>query len=187
MRIFILDNYDSFTMNVYHLFSHLSKDIIVKRADKTDLSDIEKSKPDLIIISPGPGKPEEATLSLQAIERFKEKTPVFGICLGMQCMAVWNNGVVEKTTPMHGKKDLILNNKKSFLFSLPEKFYVARYHSLFVSNPGKDFEVIATNKEGIPMAMVHKKLKLFAVQFHPESFLTQYGREIAENVVKLCN
>ncbi len=186
-RIFILDNFDSFTMNVFHLFSNFSKNIIVKRADKTNISDIKKFNPHLLIISPGPGTPENSKLSLLAIEQFKETIPVFGICLGMQCMAIWNNGKVEKTAPVHGKKEAVFHNNKSILRNIPSPFFAARYHSLFVSNPGNNFETIAKTKTGIPMAIAHKKYKLVGVQFHPESFLTEYGLEIGKNVLSLCD
>ncbi len=186
-KVFILDNFDSFTMNVCHLFSTLAREVTVKRADRTDITEIIKFNPDLLIISPGPGKPENAKLSLEAIDYFKDKIPVFGICLGMQCMAIWGNGKVEKTAPIHGKQSLVFHNNHNLLKDIPSPFYVARYHSLFVSNPGKGFEVIASTKDGIPMAMAHRKYKLFGVQFHPESFLTEYGLEIGKNALYYCN
>lgn len=186
-RIYILDNFDSFTMNVFHLFSNFTDKITVGRADNSTIELIERFEPDILIISPGPGKPEEAILSLQAIEYFKDKIPIFGICLGMQCMAIWDKGKVEKATPVHGKKDIIHHNGQGIFREIPSPFYVARYHSLYVSETGKNFQVIAKNKEDIPMAIKHKKYKTYGVQFHPESFLTEYGLRIAENVLSLCD
>ncbi|BBB33187.1 anthranilate synthase component II [Thermotomaculum hydrothermale] len=186
-RIFLLDNFDSFTMNVYHLFSNFTNKIEVERADKTSIDLINKYNPDLLIISPGPGKPEDAKLSIEAIDFFKGKIPLFGICLGMQCMAVWDRGKVNKTKPIHGKTDLITHKKQGILKNIPAPFKVARYHSLYVANPGKNFKVIARNREGIPMAITHTRYKIFGVQFHPESFLTEFGLRIAENVLSFCD
>ncbi len=184
-KVFLLDNFDSFTMNVYHLFSRLTKEITVKRADKTDILQIKKENPDLIILSPGPGKPEEAELSLEILKEFEGEKTVFGICLGMQCMAVYKGGKVDKLTPIHGKKDKIFHRGKGVFKNIPSPFHAARYHSLAISDL-KEMEITAETESKVIMGVQNIKSRFFGVQFHPESFLTEYGLRIAKNVLDLC-
>jgi len=184
-KVFLVDNFDSFTMNVYHLFSELTEHITVKRADKTNIEEIKRENPDLIILSPGPGKPEDAELSLKILKEFDGKKTVFGICLGMQCMAVYKKGKVDRLSPVHGKKHKVFHKGETIFKNIPSPFFAARYHSLAVFNLN-DMEVIATTEDNIIMGIQNKKSRFYGVQFHPESFLTEYGLRIAENVLNLC-
>jgi len=183
-KLLIIDNYDSFTYNVFHLFSHVCDDIVVKRPCQITVDGVFDLDPCLIVLSPGPGAPEKAELSLQIIDMFKELKPIFGICLGMQCMVSYFNGEVKShDEPVHGKQSEILSNQRSFLKDLPKSIKVARYHSLYASKISDDFDVIAKTIDGIPMAIKHKNYKMAGVQFHPESFLTEFGIKMVESIV----
>lgn len=183
-EVLIIDNYDSFTYNVYHLFTHICDNVIVKRPYELTLESIFDLDPTLIVISPGPGTPENAEFSLSVIDVFKELKPIFGICLGMQCMVSYFNGEVKShSEPVHGKQFEVISTKKSFLKDLPEKFNVARYHSLYASVVPEQFDVIAKTKDNIVMAIKHKQYKMAGVQFHPESFLTDFGIKMVESIV----
>lgn len=183
-QVLIIDNYDSFTYNVYHLFTHVSENVVVKRPYEVTCEGIIDMDPDLIVLSPGPGTPENAVFSLQIIDVFKELKPIFGICLGMQCMVTYFGGEVKShLEPIHGKQSEIITTGRSFLSDLPKFFNVARYHSLYASKISDDFEILAKTKDAIPMAIKHKKYKMSGVQFHPESFLTDFGIKMVESIV----
>ena len=185
--ILIIDNYDSFTYNLYHyIVSISSKQIIVRRNDKITIKQIADLSPEAIIISPGPCSPNEAGISLEIIKNFHDKTSILGVCLGHQAIAQYFGGKIIKNEPVHGKTDKIFHQQDSILKNIPNPFVATRYHSLIVKNePIENLEVIAKNKDGIIMAIKHQKYKVFGVQFHPESIASEYGHEIIANFLKI--
>ena len=203
MRLFVLDNIDSFTYNLVHLCyqvaSALELDIVieVKRADECKMSDIEQFRPHWILLSPGPGHPRDAQLCLMILEKYAGILPIFGVCLGMQVMATWKGLPVNKTLPVHGKKYAVspLNTAHLLFTNMPERFEVVRYHSLHVPKQAieevPDIKVLATcnDKNQTVMAMEVKisepnrnKTFIWGVQFHPESIGTSYGQQLMTNV-----
>lgn len=186
---FMLDNYDSFVYNLSAYFRELGQEILVRRADEITLSEIEAQRPEGIILSPGPGKPSDAVMSLQILEIFKTRTPILGVCLGHQAIGHYFGACVEKgETPMHGKLTDITHDGKGLFSGLPRTFRVTRYHSLVVSPKGipGELNVDAWSLEGVIMGISHKSLPVYGVQFHPEAVLTEYGPELLNNFTKIC-
>lgn len=188
----MLDNYDSFTYILVQYFAELGADVTVRRNDEVSLSDIEDMNLKGIIISPGPCTPREAGISNDVLRHFAGKIPLFGVCLGMQCMAeVFGGEVIKATTVMHGKTSLIEHTNKGVFHGLPSPLRVTRYHSL-VANPTKlpeDFEVTAwanDNNHREIMGIKHKTLAIEGVQFHPESFLSEKGHELLKHFLLTC-
>lgn len=188
-KIVIIDNYDSFTYNLSHLVKELGASVDVVRNDKFKLQDLEKY--DKIILSPGPGIPEEAGLLLDVIKAYSGKKPLLGVCLGHQAIAeVFGGKLVNLSTVYHGIQTPVLimkdadGNPKDYIFkNLPERIQVGRYHSWVVSC--EDFpsclEITSVDEEGYIMALKHKEYDIHGIQFHPESVLTPEGRTIVEN------
>lgn len=174
---------DSFTQNVRHLFQMAGATVSVFRSDKTTLTDVESFSPQLILISPGPGSPEEATFSRAIVRKFSGRIPIFGICLGMQCIAMEMGGVISKGEPCHGKSQAVHHEGNGIFYGIPSPLAVGRYHSLQLSECPEELEVNAGTSDGISMSIRHRSLPLAGVQFHPESFLTEQGRKIARNVL----
>lgn len=184
-RVFLIDNFDSFTYNIAHGLAAAGATVEVRRADGVDLDGLEADLPDLLVLSPGPGRPQDAHLSLAAIRRFAGKVPIFGVCLGMQCLAVAYGGTVEPgADPVHGKTTRILHDGRGLFQGLPSPIRAARYHSLCVSSVPPCLEVTARSGDGIPMALRHRGIRMAGVQFHPESFLTDDGPAILEHVLR---
>jgi anthranilate synthase/aminodeoxychorismate synthase-like glutamine amidotransferase len=184
----MIDNYDSFTYNLVQYLGQLGKKLLVFRNDKIDLAKIAKLKPTHIVISPGPGRPEDAGISCAVIKNFAGKIPILGVCLGHQCIsAVFGGKVLRAKRLMHGKTSLIYHNGKTIFKNLANPFSATRYHSLIVERKGlpKTLEIIAQTQEREIMGLKHKKYPLFGVQFHPESILTKEGMKILKNFVKL--
>lgn len=188
--ILVLDNYDSFTYNIVQYFQQLGHQVEVVRNDEVSLEQIEAMTPDYLVISPGPCTPNEAGISLGAIEYFAGKLPILGVCLGHQAMAqVFGGDVVLAHKVMHGKTSLIDHDAKGVFTNLPNPLRVTRYHSLVVepSTLPDCFEVSATvaSEQGQEiMAMRHKTLPIESVQFHPESILTEQGLSLLGNFIK---
>ena len=186
--ILLIDNYDSFTYNLYHYLIEVGYlDVAVMRNDKVTLDEIEKINPFAIVISPGPCTPNEAGICLDLIAKFKEKYPIFGVCLGHQAIAQTFGGKIVKTNPMHGKVSNIEHGGKSVFKDLPSPIEVTRYHSLAVEKenfPHDELEVTATTSDGIIMGIKHKKFNIHGVQFHPESIASQYGHEMIKNFLE---
>lgn len=180
--ILMIDNYDSFTYNLYQLIGTIYPDIKVVRNDEITIPEIEKMKPEALIISPGPGYPAEAGISVEAIKRFSGKIPILGICLGHQAIAeAFGGKIIHAKKPMHGKCTEISVNTGCLIFEgLPDKIPAARYHSLVVDSISIPacINVIATDGDGQIMAVRHKQHPTYGVQFHPESILTEYGSSI---------
>lgn len=179
--ILMIDNYDSFTYNLVQYLGALGQDIKVFRNDKITLARIKKIKPKRIVISPGPGRPEDAGISCDVIKEFAGKIPILGVCLGHQCLGfVYGGRIINAKRLMHGKTSLIYHNQKTIFKGIPNPFLATRYHSLLVEKKSLPdcLEIIAWTKESEIMGLKHKKFPLWGVQFHPESILTKVGKDI---------
>lgn len=187
--ILLIDNYDSFTYNLYQLTGELYPDIVVKRNDEVTISEIETMKPNAIIISPGPGYPADAGISIDVIKHFKGKLPILGVCLGHQAIIeAFGGKIVKATELMHGKaSDISINTKSKIFKNLPDTIKAARYHSLIgeASSFPDCLKIIASDSCGQIMAVEHSELPIFGLQFHPESILTNTGSIILSNFLKL--
>jgi len=188
MKILIIDNYDSFTFNLVQLLGKEVSSIIVKRNDKITIKEISKLNPDKILISPGPGKPEDSNVSLVCIKEFGSKLPILGVCLGHQAMGIAFGGkVIKAPNLMHGKTSQIYHDEKTIFKRIPQKFNATRYHSLIIDHdsfPG-ELEITARTDDNVIMGIRHKKFPLEGIQFHPESILTDEGKNIITNWVQL--
>lgn len=185
--IVLIDNYDSFSYNLYQLIGSIQPDIKVIRNDECTVEEIEAMKPSHIIISPGPGKPSDAGMCEKAIEYFKDKVPIMGVCLGHQAICeVFGATISYAKELMHGKMSVVRLSQKCKLFQgIGEKAEVARYHSLIAL---KDtipdcLEVTATTEDGEIMAVKHREYEVYGLQFHPESILTPQGKKMLENFI----
>src|SRR5678815_3162041 len=174
--ILVLDNYDSFTYNLVQYLGELGAQVEVVRNDATTIDAIEQSRPERIVISPGPGRPEDAGLTMEVIRRLGAKTPILGVCLGHQALgAVFGGSVVRAPVPMHGKTSTIEHDGRGVFHGVPSPFVASRYHSLVVAEEGlpASLEISAKTKEdGIIMGLRHREFPVHGVQFHPESILT---------------
>lgn len=183
--ILMIDNYDSFTYNLVQYLGELGEKLKVFRNDKISITGIKRLKPDKIVISPGPGRPEDAGISVDVIMEFAGKAPILGVCLGHQCIGyVYGAKIVQAKRIMHGKISRIYHNRKTIFRSLPSPFEATRYHSLVIRRKGlpEVLEVIACEKEDNEiMAIKHKDYPLWGVQFHPESVLTKVGKKLLAN------
>ncbi len=188
--VLVIDNYDSFTYNLVQYIEEQGFSAKVYRNDKISLKKIAKLKPEKIIISPGPGRPEDSGITCSCIEEFSNKVPLLGVCLGHQAIAyVFGAKIVQAKKLMHGKTSLIYHNKKTIFKNLPNPFEATRYHSLIVDKKSlpECFEVIAQTKVKEIMAIKHNSLSLWGVQFHPESVLTKCGKNLLKNFLVLRN
>ena len=186
-KLLVIDNYDSFTYNLVQMFMKYDLDITVLRSDKIDLKGVGALSPDYVLISPGPKDPTQAGISVPLIKAFKEKIPILGVCLGMQCLnEAFGGQTVHSPKPMHGRTSLISHHSQGIFKGIPDPFRAARYHSL-ISKPGPDrsLTVTATSDDRVIMGLSHPVLPLHGVQFHPESFLTEHGFRLIENFLDL--
>jgi anthranilate synthase component II len=184
MKVLVIDNYDSFTYNLVQYLGELGADLLVKRNDQLTLEDISHIGPDKIVLSPGPGRPCNAGITLDVIRRFSGSVPILGVCLGHQAIGeAFGGTVVRAPEPKHGKVSRIYHNGQSILAGVPSPFEATRYHSLIVQKD--DFpevlSVEAWSEDGLIMGLRHRELDLFGVQFHPESISTIEGKRILEN------
>ena len=187
-KILLIDNYDSFTYNLYHYVSSFNKNVDVKRNDKVNSKDIIKNKYRKIIISPGPGNPDQAGNCLKIVKDFYNKIPILGVCLGHQIIGqAFGSKIIQAKILMHGKTSLIKNKRLGVLKGIKSKFTATRYHSLIVDRftLSKDLIVTATTEDNIIMGLMHNKYQIHGVQFHPESINTKVGMKIIENFVKI--
>lgn len=185
--LLILDNYDSFTYNLAQLFGELGEQVQVVRSDQVSLADVLDLHPQRIVISPGPGGPQDAGISSEVIRRLGGIIPILGVCLGHQCIgAVFGGQVVRAARLMHGKTSQIFHNGEDLFAGMPNPFEATRYHSLMVAEPLPEALIpTAYSEAGELMALRHRSLPIFGVQFHPESILTLAGRQILDNFLKL--
>lgn len=187
--ILMLDNYDSFTYNLVQYFGELGQEVKVYRNDVLTLKEIKQLNPQKIIISPGPGRPEDAGISCAVIKEFSARIPILGVCLGHQALAYCFGGkVVQAKRLMHGKTSKIYHHQKGIFKHLPNPFLATRYHSLLVEKDTlpECLEITAWTKENEIMGLKHKIYPLWGVQFHPESILTKNGKELLDNFIKLA-
>ncbi len=186
MRLVMIDNYDSFTYNLVQLFYEFGIEVLVFRNDQVSVEDIRRLDPAWICISPGPKDPAHAGISKAVIERLGPEIPVLGVCLGMQAInEVFGGKTREAPSPVHGKTSLVHHSGDSIFHGLPTPFRAARYHSLCIEI-GSDMVVpLALTPEGVHMGIRHRFQPIFGVQFHPESFMTEYGIELAMNFLNV--
>ncbi len=184
-RLVVIDNYDSFTHNLVQMFMRYDLDIRIYRADRIAVDGVFAAKPDYILVSPGPRDPASAGISVDLVKRAAGKIPVFGVCLGMQSInEAFGGKTVNAPVPVHGKISRIFHDRTGVFSGLPEPFTAARYHSLAVDAKGEGLLVNAHAEDGVVMGLWHPELKLYGVQFHPESFMTEYGFTLVENFLK---
>ncbi len=186
MRLLLIDNYDSFTYNLAQAFGTLRAEVAVHRNDKITLDDIQQMQPERIVISPGPGTPDDGGISLEVLAQISGGTPTLGVCLGHQCIGqAFGGQVVRAPRLMHGKTSEVYHQGHPIFRGVPNPFIATRYHSLIVQDPvPDDLDVIAQTAEGEIMALRHKTLPIIGVQFHPESILTEYGPRIMQNFLE---
>lgn len=189
--ILLIDNYDSFTYNLVQYFAELGEQVLVRRNDEISLTQIAAIRPSSLVISPGPCSPDQAGISLAAIQHFAGQIPILGVCLGHQAIAqVFGAKVVRARTVMHGKNSLIKHNGHGLFQGLNNPLNVTRYHSLVVEPQSvpDDFSIEAwtDTDESEIMALSHKKLAVHGVQFHPEAILTEQGHQLLQNFLTLC-
>ncbi|MFS3930968.1 aminodeoxychorismate/anthranilate synthase component II [Priestia flexa] len=184
--ILMIDNYDSFTFNLVQYLGELGHELVVKRNDEITIEEIENLNPDFLMISPGPCSPNEAGISLEAIKYFAGKIPIFGVCLGHQSIGqAFGGNVIRADKLMHGKTSEMHHDGKTIFEGLDNPFTATRYHSLIVEAESLPdcFEVSAWTDENEIMAIRHKTMPIEGVQFHPESIMTSYGREMLGNFI----
>ena len=190
MKIILIDNYDSFTFNLFHYLSSLKVNVDVVRNDKVNSKEIIKKKYDRIVISPGPGNPNQSGNCLKIVKSLHKKLPILGVCLGHQIIGqVFGSKIVQAKKLMHGKTSQIISKKTGILKNLPKNFVATRYHSLIIDKKtlSKDLEITAETKDGLIMGVKHKKYNVHGVQFHPESIKTKLGMKILKNFIKFKN
>ena len=186
-KIILIDNYDSFTFNLYHYVSSLKINVDVIRNDQISSKEILKRKYNKIVISPGPGNPNQSGNCLKIVKSLYKKIPILGVCLGHQIIGqVFGSKIIQAKKLMHGKTSKIISKKIGILKNLPKIFEATRYHSLIIDKKSlsKDLEITAETKDGLIMGIQHKKYQVHGVQFHPESIKTKIGIKILKNFIK---
>jgi len=184
-RVLMVDNYDSFTYNLVHLFGELGADVVVRRNDAISADEAEQLAPTHLVVSPGPGRPDDAGASLAVLERLCGHVPTLGVCLGHQALVQLYGGTVGQARELvHGKATIVRHDGRGLFADLPEDFLAGRYHSLAATSVPDVFEISATAPDGEVMAVRHTSLPVDGVQFHPESVLTPQGRDIARNFLR---
>lgn len=186
---YILDNYDSFVYNLAAYLRESGATVQVRAAEDLSLSEIDAMKPQGIIISPGPGRPQDAHASIRVLDRFQYNVPILGVCLGHQVIGWYYGAQVQKgAQPMHGKITPVIHDSTGVFSNLPPRFDVTRYHSLVVCEEGMpgSLRVTARSKDGAVMGIVHKNLPVYGIQFHPEAVQTQYGHSLLVNFCRIC-
>ena len=188
MMLLVLDNYDSFTYNLVQHLGELGAEMQVHRNDRITVGQIRRMNPDRVVISPGPCTPKEAGISVPLIKKMAGKAPILGVCLGHQAIGeAFGGKVLRAPYLMHGKTSKIHHDGKTVFKNLPQDFTATRYHSLIVERDSlpEDLEISATTSDGIIMGLRHKKYKIEGVQFHPESILTDTGKNLLRNFLAL--
>jgi len=185
--ILIVDHYDSFTYNLVQLVESLGRETEVVKSDAEPAQDLVARNPDAVILSPGPGRPEDAGVFPSLLAILPDRTPVLGVCLGHQALGVACGGVVDRETPVHGKASLVFHQGRGIFEGVTDPFEAGRYHSLVVQRKQlpEELELTAWTEDGLVMAAQHRSLPRYGVQFHPESILTPEGPRIVENFLAL--
>ncbi len=184
----MIDNYDSFTYNLVQYLGSLGSEVVVKRNDRTSLSEIEELSPDCIVISPGPCTPAEAGISVDVIRHFYKRTPILGVCLGHQSIGVAFGGrIVRAKRLMHGKVSTIHHTGEGIFRDIPNPFRAVRYHSLVIERESlpQELKITAWSEDDEIMGIQHRDFPVYGVQFHPESVLSEHGMEILKNFLNL--
>ena len=187
-KIILIDNYDSFTFNLYHYLSSLRVNVDVIRNDQISSNEVLKRRYSKIVISPGPGNPNQSGNCLKIVKSLYKKIPILGVCLGHQIIGqVFGSKIIQAKKLMHGKTSKIMSKKTGVLKNLPKTFEATRYHSLIIDKKSlsKDLEITAETKDGLIMGVRHKKYNVHGVQFHPESIKTKIGIKILKNFIKI--
>ena len=187
-KIILIDNYDSFTFNLYHYLSSLRVNVDVIRNDQISSNEVLKRRYSKIVISPGPGNPNQAGNCLKIVKSLYKKIPILGVCLGHQIIGqVFGSKIIQAKKLMHGKTSKILSKKTGILKDLPKTFEATRYHSLIIDKKSlsKDLEITAETKDGLIMGVRHKNYDVHGVQFHPESIKTKIGIKILKNFIRI--
>ena len=190
MKIILIDNYDSFTFNLYHYISSLGVKVDVIRNDEITEKQIIRNKYDRIVISPGPGNPNQSGNCIRIVKALYKKIPILGVCLGHQIIGqVFGSKIIQANNLMHGKTSVIKSKKTGILKNLPSEFAATRYHSLIVDKKtlSSQLEITAITKDGVIMGLMHKKYNVHGVQFHPESIKTIIGIKILKNFINYKN
>jgi anthranilate synthase/aminodeoxychorismate synthase-like glutamine amidotransferase len=188
LKVLLIDNYDSFTYNLAQIFGELGADVVVKRNDEVTLADIQTLRPARICISPGPGRPRDAGISCDVIRDFGAQIPLLGVCLGHQCIGeVFGGEIVRAPKLMHGKTSAISHKGIGVFENLAKPFEATRYHSLVVKRETlpQSLTITAESDDGEIMGLQHRGLPIHGVQFHPESILTEEGRKLLANFLRL--
>ena len=183
-KVLVIDNYDSFVYNLVQYLGELKAEPIVKRHDAITIDEVEDMSPHALLISPGPGNPKQAGISVDLIKWAAGKIPVLGICLGHQCIGeAWGGKIVHAPQVMHGKTSLISHNESGLFKNIESPFNATRYHSLMVDPESfpDELEITAKTDDGLIMGLKHKEFEIYGLQFHPESILTSYGHKLIEN------
>ena len=183
-RVLVIDNYDSFVYNLVQNLGELNAEPLVKRHDAITIDEVENISPDALLISPGPGNPKQAGISVDLIKWAAGKIPVLGICLGHQCIGeAWGGEIIHAPQVMHGKTSLISHNETGLFKDIKSPFKATRYHSLIVDPNSfpNELEITAKTDDGLIMGLRHRELEIHGLQFHPESVLTSYGHKLIEN------
>ena len=190
MKILLIDNYDSFTFNLFHYLSSLKVNVDVIRNDKITSKEIIKKKYNRIVISPGPGNPNQSGNCLKIVKSMYNKIPILGVCLGHQIIGqVSGSKIIQAKKLMHGKTSNIVSKKIGILKNLPKNFEATRYHSLIIDKKtlSKDLDITAETNDGLIMGVKHKEFNIHGVQFHPESIKTKLGLRVLKNFIKYKN
>jgi anthranilate synthase/aminodeoxychorismate synthase-like glutamine amidotransferase len=184
-NLLLIDNYDSFTYNLAHLFGELGAEVVVRRNDEVTIEEAEAMEPTHVVISPGPGRPEAAGVSEDIVRAFAGRKPLLGVCLGHQAIvSVFGGEVGPARDLVHGKATMVGHDGRGLFAGLPEDFLAGRYHSLAATSLPESLEISATAADGEVMAVRHRELPVDGVQFHPESVLTPVGRDLARNFLE---
>ena len=184
----LIDNYDSFTYNLVQYFGELGENFLVFRNDKVTIGEIEKKNPGRIVVSPGPGTPQKAGITIDVIKHFSGRVPILGVCLGHQAIgAAYGAMIIQAKRIMHGKTSEIHHDGKYIFKNLPNPFTATRYHSLAIDRESlpPSLEVVARSEDDEIMGIRHRELSVYGVQFHPESVLTNAGKELLKNFLEL--
>ncbi|WP_409305275.1 anthranilate synthase component II [Peribacillus sp. SCS-155] len=188
--ILLIDNYDSFTYNLYQYIGEIDEDIVVRRNDEITLEEIAEMKPEMIILSPGPGRPENAGVCIPVINKFFDKIPLLGVCLGHQAIgAAFGANITAASKICHGKTSDMVHNGEALFANLPSQVEVMRYHSLVIEREAaiEDLDILARDLyDGEIMAVKHSRYPVYGVQFHPESIGTADGREMIKNFIEIA-
>jgi anthranilate synthase/aminodeoxychorismate synthase-like glutamine amidotransferase len=183
--ILLVDNYDSFTYNLVHLFEELGVEVVVRRNDAIDADEAERLRPSHLVVSPGPGRPEDSGATVEIVRRLAPTTPTLGVCLGHQAIVQAFGGEIGQAQRLvHGKASAVSHDRRGIFAGLPQHFQAGRYHSLAATTVPDELEVSATTEDGEVMAVRHRTLRVDGVQFHPESVLTPDGPLLCRNFLE---